>query len=227
MQQNSLAIPMAIVIAGALVAGALVYINTDTSQPSPVQGSEEITVAPIDAEDHILGNPNADITFIVYSDLECPYCKQFHQTMHQVVDAYGRDGTVAWVYRHFPIAQLHSKAMKEAEATECANELGGNEKFWEYTDRVFELTPSNNGLDVSLLPEIAEDIGLNRAAFESCLESGRYGKFVQNEYIAAVHAGGRGTPYTIVLTDGETIPIEGGAKSFETMQSVVETILGQ
>jgi protein-disulfide isomerase len=101
-------------------------------------------VAPVSPDDHIVGNINAKIIIVEYSDLECPFCKVFHNTMHQVVEA--NNGDVAWVYRHFPIPQLHPKAFRQAEATECAWEQGGNEAFWKYTDRIFEITPSNNGL---------------------------------------------------------------------------------
>src|SRR5207249_6414117 len=81
-----------------------------------------------------------------------------------------KDGKVVWVYRHFPIDSLHSKARKEAQASECAAALGGNEAFWAYSDKLFEVTPSNNRLDLAQLPRIAQEIGLDRAQFETCLE---------------------------------------------------------
>ena len=71
--------------------------------------------------------------------------------MQKIVADY--KGQVAWVYRHFPIDSLHSRARKEAEATECANEFGGNTVFWQYLDKIFELTPSNDGLDPAELPK--------------------------------------------------------------------------
>ena len=102
-----------------------------------------INLKPISAEDHILGKLDAPIIIVEYSDLECPFCKVFHRTMHEVMDKYGKDNKVAWIYRQFPIDSLHSKARKEAEATECANELGGNDGFWKFTDEVFGTTNSN------------------------------------------------------------------------------------
>jgi protein-disulfide isomerase len=111
----------------------------------------KITLDPVTEKDHITGNPQADVVLIEYSDTECPFCKRFHETMIQVMAEYGASGKVAWVYRHFPLDALHSKARHEAEATECATELGGNEKFWAYLNKLEEITPSNNGLDASLL----------------------------------------------------------------------------
>jgi len=104
---------------------------------------------PVSSDDHILGNIDAKIIIVEYSDLECPFCKVFHNTMHQVVEK--NNPNVAWVFRHYPIPQLHPKAFHEAEATECAWEQGGNKVFWKYMDKLFEVTPSNNGLEESML----------------------------------------------------------------------------
>jgi protein-disulfide isomerase len=130
MNMEKLSVPIAIVIAGVLIAGSLYYSNIKVAkQVVNTAPTEAISMRAVSSDDHILGNPNADVVIVEYSDTECPFCKQFHTTLRRVMDEYGKDGKVAWVYRHFPIDQLHSKARKEAEATECANELGGAEKF--------------------------------------------------------------------------------------------------
>ena len=146
--KNPITIPIAIVIAGILVAGAI-FLKGNSSEDvrtppapkvamPPLPSLDTITLKPIDEKrDHIRGNPNADIVFVEFSDTECPFCKRFHATMQQILAEFGKSGKVAWVYRQFPIVQLHSKAPKESEALECAAELGGNIKFWEYIDRVF------------------------------------------------------------------------------------------
>src|SRR3990172_8387087 len=134
--------------------------------PTPnllTQPDEAGKVNPISDKDHIRGNSKARIALIEYSDLECPFCKRFHPTAQQVVDTYIND--VMWVYRHFPIDQLHSKADKEAEATECAYKLAGNDGFWKLTDKIFEVSPANNGLDLATLPDLAAGVGLNKQAF--------------------------------------------------------------
>lgn len=114
-------------------------------------GATKITVSPISSADHIFGNPSAEVLLIEYSDPECPFCKRFQETLKTVMTQYGDNGNVAWVYRHFPLDSIHPKSRKEAEAFECAGELGGSTKFWEYADKLFEITPSNNQLDPSLL----------------------------------------------------------------------------
>ncbi|MBI2618174.1 thioredoxin domain-containing protein [Candidatus Kaiserbacteria bacterium] len=217
-------IPVAIVIAGALIAGALYMTNRPETQAPQGTISGRPQVSPVSSDDHILGNPNAKVVVVEYSDFECPFCKNFHSVMHSIINEYGARGDVAWVYRHFPIAQLHSKAQKEAEASECAAELGGNEGFWNYADRLFQITPSNNGLDLAQLPRIATDVGLDAAAFQSCLDSGRYAEKVERQLKEVIAAGGRGTPHNVVIVGTEQAPIE-GAQPLEAMRRVIETLL--
>lgn len=207
-QKNTLSVPLAIVVAGALIAGALFFsrgglpesqkanIPADTTEPYATQA---LSIRAISGDDHILGNPSAPVAIVVYTDTECPFCKTFHSTMQRIADAYGKDGKVLWVYRHFPLEQLHPKAQKEHEATECAAELGGKAAFWDYVNKLFQVTPSNNGLDAAQLPIIADDIGLDKTTFTSCLSSGRYEDKVMDDYTEAINAGGRGTPYSIMV----------------------------
>lgn len=186
-------------------------------------GTQDIRVAAVSDEDWVKGDRSAPISIVEFSDTECPFCKRFHETMQQVVSEY--DGQVNWVYRHFPLASLHRKAQKEAEATECAGELGGNEGFWAYTDRLFEITPSNDGLDEDQLPEIAEYAGLNKSSFEECLSSGRHASKVRDDLSDGSDAGARGTPYSVVITkDGQTIPLS-GAQPFSSVSALIDQLL--
>lgn len=201
--QPKLTLPIAIVIAGVLIAGAVLISGkgkqSDVTATTATKVDKTIEIEAVRADDHIVGNPNANIVVVEFSDTECPFCKNFHTTMNQIVDEYGKDGKVAWVYRHFPLDQLHPKARKEAEATECAYELGGNEGFWKFTNRIYEITPANNKLDEAELPKIAEFAGINTTAFASCLASGKYADKVEGHYQEALKAGGRGTPYNVIL----------------------------
>ncbi len=184
---------------------------------------------PVDGEDHILGNPDAPVKLVEFSDFECPFCKRFHRTMKRLMDEYGKDGKVAWVYRHFPLDSLHSKARKEAQAAECANELGGNEAFWAFSDRLFEVTPANDRLDLALLPQIAQEIGLDRAAFEACLEGdsrgGKYAAHIEADVQDAIASGGTGTPYSLVIApNGKTFPIN-GAQPYAAVKAIIDLAL--
>lgn len=231
MNLEKLSVPIAIVIAGALIGGSLYYSNMKIAG-QPVVKTVELNTSedtdnmrPVSADDHILGNPNAELKIVEYSDLECPYCKVFHATMKRVMSEYGQSGKVAWVYRHFPIDSLHKKARKEAEATECANELGGSQKFWEFTDLVYTTTNSNDSLPESELPKIAQKIGLDVKAFNTCLSSGKYADKVEADYQDAVKAGGRGTPNSIIVSKDGTKTVVQGAQPYESLKAVIDALL--
>jgi len=231
-QSNNL-IPIAIMIAGALIAGAI-YLGGKSPQvassgsPQAAQGDQKLDkLAPITVNDHIRGNPNAPVKIVEYSDLECPFCKSFHPTMKQVMSEYGASGQVAWVYRHFPIDQLHPvKARKEAVAAECANELAGNDAFWKYVDRFFEITPSNNDTDIdTVLPQIARELGLDETQFSSCLASGKYDKHIEDEVQNALAIGSTGTPNSVVVgKSSKKYPIV-GALPYASVKQIIELAL--
>jgi len=196
--------PIAIVAAGILIAGAMYFSGgktpdqSDQNLPSkPVSLLEQMT--PISAEDHIQGNPNAPVVIVEYSDTECPFCKRFQLTMQGVIEKLGKEGKVAWVYRHFPLDSLHPKTRKEAEATECANELGGNTTFWKYIDLVYASTPANNGLDPAKLPEFAKTVGLDAVKFTECLSSGKYATKVEANLQDGIKIGIQGTPFSVLV----------------------------
>jgi len=229
--KNNLSVPIAIVIAGLIIAGAVFYstkksANIANDQIPPKDNQEILGPKDISKEDHVLGSPEAPLAIIEFSDIECPFCKKFHQTMNQIMDEYGKTGKVKWVYRHFPLDALHDKARKEAEATECAAELGGNEKFWEYINRLYEITPSNNGFDLADLPEIASYVGLDKNKFEECLKSGKYASRVQENYQDGLNAGVEGTPYSVIinLKDGKKYPLS-GSLPYQQIKIIIDQLL--
>lgn len=236
MNKQNLSIPLAIVIAGIIIAGSLFFTRKDYSNqnqetkdlPAAVlydKAEEEKILRPVTDSDHILGNPDAEITIIEFSDTECPFCKKFHESMNQLMEEYGKTGKVRWVYRHFPFVMLHSQSQKEAEATECAAELGGNAKFWEYINRLYEITPSNNGLDLNELPKIAEYVGISKDAFEECLKNGRHAQDVESDLKDAVNLGVQGTPYSIIIAkDGKQFPISGYV-SFQQLKTAIDQLV--
>lgn len=223
---------MAIVIVGLIVASAVLFKNDNPRVINLNDSTQTITdptikIRPVTASDHWQGRLGAPVTVIEYSDLECPFCKRFHNTMKEALAFYNGNEEVklTWVYRHFPLDSLHSKARKEAEATECAATLGGNDQFWAYTDKIFTVTPSNDGLDPSLLPLLAAEIGLDRQAFEACLAGGQQAGKVQADYDEAIAAGGQGTPFVIVIgSDNKQITLP-GAVPLDQVKKAVDELL--
>ncbi|MGC9603083.1 MAG: thioredoxin domain-containing protein [Minisyncoccia bacterium] len=232
-QKRDYLLPASILIAGLMVTVALVYnagkktenqaANLADSAAASAQLPSPANMKPISEADHILGDPNAPLKIVEFSDLECPFCKVFHATLHQVMQTYA--GKIAWIYRQFPIPQLHPKAPHEAQAAECAAKLGGNDKFWAFIDNVFEITPSNNGLDPAELPKIASNIGLDVAQFNSCLAS-TYGQDkIQNDTADAGNSGAQGTPYAVVVNSSGKKFVINGALPFDQVSAIINTAL--
>lgn len=239
---NPYIIPASIIVAGIFIAVALFFsgggdgktnnINvagTGQQAQAPVANSgNSDNVKPVTSEDHIKGNLDAPVKIIEFSDLECPFCKRFHSTLQQVVDEYGDD--VVWVYRHFPLDSLHSKARIEASATELAYELGGNDAFWAYLDRLFEITPANNGLQLSQLVQIAEYIGLPTKLFQDLVDEndaqgGKFADHIEENVQDAISSGGRGTPYTVIVApNGDTFPVS-GAQPYSSLKVTIDLAL--
>lgn len=219
-------IAAAILLAGVLIAGAILLKGSKSGKQGELSaGTIEIgkqEVSPISGEDHILGNPDAKTVIVEYSDTECPFCKVFHGTMQKVVE--NSDGEVAWVYRHYPIASLHPKAFKEALATECAFEQGGNDAFWKYINRLFEITPSNNALEESELSNIAGYVGLNVEDFKRCLGSDNYKEKIEADMKSGDKAGVNGTPSSFILKNGTMIDTISGAQPYEAIIEKLKTL---
>jgi protein-disulfide isomerase len=175
--------------------------------------------------DHIYGSPDAKVSLIEYSDFECPFCKSFHPTAKRVVEAYG--GKVNWVYRHYPLAFHNPGAQKQAEASECANELGGNKAFWKYADLIYERTKSNGrGFPLDKLAPLAKEIGLDESKFQTCLDSGKYTARVKEDFIEGSQIGINGTPGNILLNNETgTAELRPGAIPLAMLKAEIDKLL--
>ncbi|MDI6734268.1 MAG: thioredoxin domain-containing protein [Patescibacteria group bacterium] len=232
-------LPASILIAALLISISLVYnagkkvdsgsaalvknidngaeVGNQNEPPAPAD------IKPVSEADHILGSFNAPAKVVVYSDLECPFCKRFHLTMKELSLLYG--DRVAWVFRQYPLDALHQKAKTEALATECVAALGGNGVFWKYIDKIFEATPSNDGLDLKELPKFAERVGVDRVKFQACLDSNKYLSKIEASQKEAENAGIFGTPFSVVIAkDGKKYAIN-GALPFSEVKSIIDKAL--
>ncbi|MFA5291216.1 MAG: thioredoxin domain-containing protein [Candidatus Paceibacterota bacterium] len=241
--RSSLAIPIAIVVCILIVAGAFYYQSQNPSQPkdgetasstaptelsqllSPADGVNLSKFRPADASDKIRGSINAPIKLVIYTDLECPACKYFHQQVKAIEANYVTTGKVAVIYRDFPLDQLHPKARTEFLAAECVNEVGGNEKFWQFIDKIFEVTPSNNGLELAKLGEAAKALGVGNKTFESCMTTKKYADKIQKSVDEATALGAQGTPFFVLVAPNQTIPVFGGVPA-ERLSATFDLILG-
>lgn len=202
MEQNKL-IPLSILAAGIIIAVSVFFVgksSTSTEEQKtatvPTSGKE---IRGISEADHLRGNPEAPVIIVEYSDFECPFCQRFHKDLKTVMDTRGKSGDLAWVYRHFPLQELHSKAPFVSLASECVANLGGNDAFWNFADTYYETTPSNNQVDLSILPSLASGAGVDKDAFGACLTETTYQKEVDTDFAEARAAGGTGTPFSVFI----------------------------
>tara|TARA_Y100000310_G_C20694141_1_gene824277 strand:+ start:3074 stop:3781 length:708 start_codon:yes stop_codon:yes gene_type:complete len=205
---------IAVVVIGGFIAfsgegdtNANVVNNPPSEQPAVVK-------ATID-DDAVLGDPDAPVTIIEFSDYQCPFCARFwSQTLPQLKSEYIDTGKVKLVFRDFPLTSIHPLAMSASEATECVREQGGDDAFWDMHDQIF-----GNYQEISLanLKSWAQDMGYD---IGSCLDDGDFKAEVQKDLKDATAAGGRGTPYFVV--NGKALS---GAQPFSAFQQAIEAEL--
>jgi len=234
-QNSSPIIPVAIICGFAMIAIAIFFTNQGASNSeqatnqTPGDIPEELTdgvARSVDETDYILGNPNAPIVMIEYSDYDCPFCKQFHNTMHQIMDEYGVTGRIAWVYRQFPLAELHPNSPKISEAALCVGDIGGNDAFWTFSDLIYDGRNLNQGTNVTKLMQYAENSGVERSQYSACMNEGRMKQVVEDSIRDGYDAGARGTPYTILLVGNQQAVIN-GAQPYDVVKGIVENLIDQ
>ncbi len=232
-QPTSPAIPIAIISGFAMIALAIFFTNKNESAPLAITQTDagtgltaSDTPRPVGPYDYIQGNPNAPILMVEYSDYDCPFCKEYHDTMNKIMDEYGVSGKVAWVYRQFPIADLHPNAPKISEAALCVGSLGGNKAFWEFTDMIFQKRSVDEPTNVTRLVEYAEEAGVSKTDYISCVDDKQMETEVLKHIQDGVNAGARGTPYTVLIVGNQKAEIN-GAQSHSTVRGIVQNLVDQ
>jgi protein-disulfide isomerase len=165
-------------------------------------------------DDPFKGPADAPVTIVEFSDFQCPFCSRVNPTLTRLRDRFG--DSIRIVFRDLPIQQIHPQAAKAAEAASCANE---QKKFWEMHDVLFA---NQQALDVPSLKKHAATIGLDAAAFEKCLDSGKYAADWQKDSADAAAAGVQSTPAFFI--NGRAVI---GAQPYEAFADVVAEELGR
>ena len=174
------------------------------TQPSQVQASAD--------DDARIGDPNAPVEIIEFSDFQCPFCGRAAPTIKQILAEYG--DKVTFVYRDFPLDSIHPMATPAAIAAECVREQGGDESYFEYHDKIFA---GQQALSDASLKSWAQELGFDIA---SCLDSQKYLDEVRKDLADAQAAGGRGTPYFVI--NGKPLS---GAQPFEAFKQIIDSEL--
>ena len=154
------------------------------------------------------GNPKAPVTIVEVSDFECPFCAMAQPTLQKIRERY--PDQVRLVFKHFPLA-FHEHARGAHIAAMCANEQG---KFWDYRSRLFE---SQRALEHDQLIQYAQELGLDKAAFVTCLDSEKYLTKIEEDREEVLQYGIQGTPSFFV--NGRLLP---GAQPFSSFEQLIE-----
>lgn len=162
----------------------------------------------------IRGAADASVTVVEFSDFECPFCKQTHLTLKQILERY--PGKVRLAYRDFPLDSIHPQARRAAEAARCAQDQG---KFWQYHDVLFTQSPQ---LALEDLRRYAGQVGLDVTKFDSCLAAGTHKAAVQRDLDEGNRLGITGTPAFFI--NGRTLS---GAQPLEAFTRLIEQELAR
>jgi protein-disulfide isomerase len=171
----------------------------------------EIEVA---ATDPSIGSASAPVTIVEFSDFQCPFCQRVAPTLKEVREKYGDKVRVVW--KDFPLTQIHPDAFKAAEAARCAADQG---KFWEYHDRLFA---NQQALQTDSLKKYAADLGLDAAAFTSCVDSSKHGSRVSEGVAQGTRLGVNSTPTLYI--NGRMVS---GAQPLETLSIIIDEELSR
>ena len=216
-------LPISIVGAGILIAGGIFLVSRGGGVASVLPGGTKI--APVVVSDHIMGNPQAALKVVEYSDLECPYCKHFDETMREVMQFYGATGKVAWVYRNFPLEPIHPNAAPEAAAAECAADQGGSQAFFKFTNTIYQATGDDGSFDMTQLPTLAQQAGLNGQKLKACMDAGTHKAAVEQMYKDGLATGAEGTPHIVfMLRDVPVLQLEGN-QPYASIRAAIDQIL--
>ena len=213
------------ILAALVVVGAFVFFSDNGSVtgnvanngalPAPPQ--TEVTLGNDVKDDAILGDENAEVTIYEFTDFQCPYCGRHHtQTFPEIKSQYVDTGKVKYVIADFPLTSIHPMAQPAAESAECVREQGGDESYFEYVDKLFtnQQTLSNENFNIW-----SKEMGYDISA---CLSSGKYTAEVQKDAQVAQAAGGRGTPFFVVVGKNGKGTVVSGAQPFSAFQQVIE-----
>lgn len=216
-------LPGAILIAALMISGSVVFyslssggLGANIKQPTGPVAGERVNVSADD--DAFIGNENAKVTVVEFSDFQCPFCRSFWSGAYQQIKSeYIDTGKIKFVYRDYPLS-FHPAAQVSAEASECAEEQG---KFWEMHDKIFQEQAKQGTGTVTYgvveLKKWASQIGLTSAKFNQCLDSRKYKSEVEKDLADGSTYGVSGTPTLFV--NGNPIV---GAQPFAVFKALID-----
>ena len=212
-----------ILIAGAIIiligVGAAVFLNKGEETNTARDGVGAVILG---EQDHFLGSRSAPVNIVEYAEAECSFCKKLHPILLRVLSE--NEGKVSLVFRHFPLT-LHPKSFTEAVALECVAEEKGDEAFFLYVDKLYEATPSNNNINLAILPGLAGELGIQEETFSECLASDRFRARILRDVESGIGLNVDSVPHLIVVAPNGKEFVFSKSPSYAAFNAVVETAL--
>lgn len=224
-ERNSYLLPIVIVVAGIILAVAIYIVRSTAHAPLP-EGDVTL-LRPVSTLDHIAGNPTASVIVVEYSDIDCAYCKSFQEAMTQLITDYSASGSIAWVYRHFPLVDIYKNSAQHAEAAECVASLGGEPLFFRFIDALHQASPNINQFNPARYAEVVKSLGVSVVDFQTCIEGTKFEKRITDDAENALAIGATGAPYSIILIKGHDPISVPGAIPYDALKKIIETALQQ
>jgi protein-disulfide isomerase len=214
---------------GSAKAGQLAQASSAPTQAIAPQPTEDTSPKQISVDDDpVLGDKNAPVTLIEFSDYECPFCKRhFDQVYGQIKKDYIDTGKVKLVYRDFPLSFHDPMATTEAIAANCAREQGGDTAYFKLHDEMFKQTTSNgNGLSKDKIYTMATELGLSTDNLKSCVEAEKYKDEVTKDIADGSAGGVSGTPGFFIGKSSADGKITGtplvGAQPYAAFKTIID-----
>lgn len=208
--------------------------NNPTPAGNQAAPAEDTTPKKVSLDDDpTLGNEDAKVTLIEFSDYECPFCKRhFEDTYPQLKKDYIDTGKVKLVFRDYPLPFHDPMATVEAIAANCAREQGDDATYFKFHDEIFKQTTSNGtGLTTDAIYKISDDLGLDTAALKSCVENKKYEDEVKKDITEGSTVGVSGTPSFFIGKSTSDGTIKGtilvGAQPYSAFKTIIDQQLGK
>lgn len=224
-------------VPSAIILGALIIAVSHISYAYVLRGAvvttptSVFTGKAITDKDFPTGNTISEVIVVEYSDTECPFCAQLHPTIESLQKEYA--SKVTFVYRYFPLTQIHPNAFEEARAIFCVGKISGADKRGEYIDAMFnyKLGNKNMTLPKNGKEDLAKNLGVNEKELSLCLRSEESKEAVSDSIKDGVTAGVEGTPATFILkktNDGyDVVSLIGGAQSYDYFKAAIDEALSR
>ncbi len=175
-------------------------------------------------DDDVMGSTDAKVAIVEFSDYQCPYCKRYYQqTFPQIKETYIDTGKVQYIFRDFPLEQIHNEAVPAAVVANCAGQQG---KYWEMHRALF----SHQGrFAPDVFTELARNLELDLDTFQTCLQEPAQKQEVSKDLTYGQSVGVRGTPHFFVgrVDGGKLVDVKAlsGAQPFPSFQSLIDALL--